>query len=73
MRQWCDECGGMREVEDQFTEDTGDSRTTVEVYSVSALACGHNNVRQVDSYRSPLQQANLPRAYELGRRPEQEQ
>lgn len=66
-RDWCPECQTSQDVEDRFVEDTGDSRVVVEVYSVTALACGHQVTRQTDRYPSPLQQAKLPRAYELGR------
>lgn len=55
-RRYCDD-HGMQEVQDQFIEDTGDSRVTVTEYSVTALACGCNIERIIREYRSPLQQA----------------
>lgn len=60
----------MREVTDQFAEDTGDSRTVVETFTVTVLSCEHTIETPGRSYRSPLQQAALPRAHELGRRPD---
>lgn len=62
---WCNECQSIQEVVDQFREDTGDSRRVVEVYSVTCLDCGHQVVRQIGEYRSPLQQAGLPRSASL--------
>lgn len=61
-REWCPTCGESREVEETFVEDTGDSRVTVEEYLVTVLSCGHTLERKTREYRSPLQQATLPRS-----------
>lgn len=64
-RQWCDECRSMQEVEDEFEDDTGDSRVTVVVSWVVHLACGHSAEHVTGTYRSPLQQSNMPRSYSM--------
>lgn len=56
-RAWCPECRRSREIEDQFLEDTGDSRPTVEEFSVTVLSCGHTLERATRTYPSPLRQA----------------
>lgn len=56
-RGWCPECGQTRDIEDQFIEDTGDSRVVVEVYSVTVFDCGHSTTVLTNTYRSTLQQA----------------
>lgn len=60
---WCPSCMSSQVVEDSFIDDTGDSRTTVEEYSVTVLACGHAIERLTRAYRSPLQQATTPPAW----------
>lgn len=64
-RTWCGECREPQVVEDQFIDDTGDSRPTVEEYLVTVLVCGHSFTRTTRTYRSPLQQAGLPRSASL--------
>lgn len=65
---WCPECRRRQPIIDQYQEDTGDSRRTVEVYAVEDLACGHQTSRQIGEYRSPLQQAGPTRAMVLAKR-----
>jgi hypothetical protein len=62
---WCSDCASTQHVEDQFVDDTGDSRATVEEYSVTVLSCGHTIERTTRTYWSPLQQAGLPRSASL--------
>lgn len=56
-RAWCLQCHDFRDIEDQFMEDTGDSRRITEVFSITVLTCGHTRERPVGQYPSPLQQA----------------
>ena len=62
---WCPECRSSREVVDQFTDDSGDSRDRVEIYHVTCFECGHSITRTTDGGPSPLQQEGLPRAYSI--------
>lgn len=55
-RAWCTECGAMKNVEDRFLEDTGDSRVTVEESVVTVFSCGHDTQVVRRTYPSPLQQ-----------------
>ena len=68
-RAFCTECGAMKNVEDRFLEDTGDSRVTVEEYVVTVLACGHSTEALKRTYRSPLQQAGPTPAWTDRREP----
>lgn len=65
-RQWCSTCKVTRTIIDQYEEDTGDSRRTVEVYWVMDLECGHQESVKTREYRSPLQQAGPTRSHSIG-------
>lgn len=68
---WCPTCRRRVQVEDQYGDDTGDSRVVVEVYSVTDMSCGHQKSHKVSEHRSPLQQqGGLSRAHVLGREDE---
>ncbi len=64
----CPKGCGPQKIVGTYTEDTGDSRRTVEEYTVSELACGHDHARLARTYRSPLQQAGPTRAMALAER-----
>ena len=61
-RAFCPECRTMQPVTDRFLEDTGDSRVTVEEYTVTVLGCDHSIQRTVREYPSPLRQAGPVRS-----------
>lgn len=60
-RKWC-ETHRWQDVEDEFVEDTGDSRVTVTEFKVVVLACGCSVESGHREYPSPLQQAGPTKA-----------